>query len=221
MNKEILNEVLGDMQKKAPEGSQPAQNNFKLLPGDPFRGTLYKGFISKVYQKEVEGENAANLGEDLLVVHLQVTDGEYQGKEEVINRVLTPKRLQNPPSNDEERAYWLKEAQKSNPPLKNDDEGRIQAENAWREAVKRYYKKTLEQFIAMGVDVSSGDEAKMFAQAAHATGNPVAWKIYDANGTKPRRVYFEDPAKHFPKKDKESANAEQPSLPDGSDIPID
>lgn len=222
MNKEEF------FKKAAAAVEDEKRTKFKFLPGDPLKGTLYKGFVSGVEISIIENPESANVGREMLIIKTQVASGEFKGWEEVFNRVLHPVSLDEPTAEG-----WKKlvkdhidklKAGKNSPPIINEAEVRRAVETEWEAKVINHLKFTIQQFQYIGVDISSQDEGTILALAANATGNPVVWKVYDADrsrGHQNRRIFLEDARKHTVASTQSQAPNLYEELPDGNDIPLD
>lgn len=192
------------------------KKTFKLLPGEPHKGTLYKGFVSSVEIKTIENPKSENVGKDLLVIHVQVTDnGAYKGMEEIFNRVLHPVSLIEPTAEEFERRIRAKGKIV-------DDRTKAEEMTEWETKVVQHLEYTLRQFEFIGVDTSSKDEARILATAANAVGRPAAWKVYDPDGVKyqTRRAFLEDARQIFGTEKANEAPDLFQDLPDGKDLPL-
>ena len=204
--------------KAASRVAEERQPNYKMLPGDADKGTLYKGFVRKVEMKVVENPKSQNLGRELLVITTQVKDkdGEFHGWEETFNRVLQPASLDEPYGDNLEAQ--VKELIDEKGDL-SEAEAKREVIKDWEERVLRYYEYTLRQFEFIGVDTASKDEAEILKNAAHATNAPAVWRIYDKTPKKSRRAFLEDSRRYF-----KSGKAKVPNLfeelPSGDDIPF-
>lgn len=193
------------------------KSTYRLIPGDPIKGTLYKGFISRVEIKIIDKKDSPNHGRHMLVIRTQVTSGEYKGMEDIFNRVLQPSTLDEPTAlqwKDETSKEMDRLKKQEKPPVLIDErEARKTVELNWQKRVVNHLKLTLQQLQFIGVDISSQDEKEIYALAAHRRGKPVVWKVYDEDkkSGKPRRIFLEDVKNHF---DKKNINDEGNNAPD-------